>query len=155
MTATPAKAVAEFNVSRLWPVIEFLTAQFDRALRFLTSSSQSLPDHSSKAKPIYLTIFNVSAGLDDFKPIHISDRFIGLRDCRADCIFDAGFRRTDNFKHFVNVILHYFHLLAAEWRRSFCGSSISCQRRRCSVFLGNNSSSIHGPLSLGGVRQPG
>jgi hypothetical protein len=28
-----------------------------------------------------LTIFNVPARLNDFEPIHVSDRLVGLRDC--------------------------------------------------------------------------
>jgi hypothetical protein len=65
-----------------------------------------------------LAVFNVPAGLHDLKPIHISDRLVGLCNRSADRIFDAGLRRANDFKYFVNVILHCFHLFGRHWRRS-------------------------------------
>ena len=47
-----------------------------------------------------LTVDDVSASLDDFEPIHISNRLVRLRDRGADCFFNTSFRRTDDFEYF-------------------------------------------------------
>jgi hypothetical protein len=54
-----------------------------------------------------LAVYDVSSSLDDFEPIHISDSLIRVRNRRIDCFFDTRFRRTDDFKYFVDVIFHF------------------------------------------------
>jgi hypothetical protein len=58
-----------------------------------------------------LAVDDVSASLDHFEPIHVSDSLIRLRNRSADCVLNARFRRTDDFEYFVDVIFHF--ILAA------------------------------------------
>jgi hypothetical protein len=54
-----------------------------------------------------LAVDDVSASLDHFEPIHVSDSLIRLRNRSADCVLNARFRRTDDFEYFVDVIFHF------------------------------------------------
>jgi hypothetical protein len=61
---------------------------------------------------------NVSARLDDFKPVHVSDSLACMRNRCGDSFFDTRFRRTDDFKYFVDVVFHFFSRLKTTARRS-------------------------------------
>jgi hypothetical protein len=51
-------------------------------------------------------VLNVTARLDDFEPVHVSDSFARVRNRCADCFLDTSFRRTHDFEYFVYVIFH-------------------------------------------------
>jgi hypothetical protein len=66
----------------------------------------------------HFAILNVSASLDDLKPIHIPNALVSLRNGSIDCFLNVCFRRTDNFDYFVNMICHY------------CSSAVACRIRK-------------------------
>src|SRR6202012_1012923 len=53
-----------------------------------------------------LAVLNVAARLDHFKPIHIADGLVGLRDRRGNRVLDARLGRTYEFEHLVNMVFH-------------------------------------------------
>jgi hypothetical protein len=61
-------------------------------------------------------VLNVSARLDDFEPVHVSDSFARVRNRCADRFFDTRFGRTDDFKYFVDVVFHFSSLKKAARR---------------------------------------
>jgi hypothetical protein len=60
-----------------------------------------------------LAVDDVSASLDDLKPIHVSNSLIRLRYGGANSFLNARFRRTNDFEYFVNVIFHFILAVAA------------------------------------------
>src|SRR5579872_3852357 len=51
-------------------------------------------------------ILDVPAGLDDFEPAQLAQRFRGARNRGIDRIVEALFRRTDNLYDTVDVFVH-------------------------------------------------
>ncbi len=51
-----------------------------------------------------LAVTDVTAGLDDLKPLQISQCLAGAFDRRLDGILNAGHRRAHQFNDVVNVI---------------------------------------------------
>ena len=54
-----------------------------------------------------LAVHNVPPRLRDFEPVHVPNSLASVRNCRTDRVYDARFRRANNFKNLIYVIAHF------------------------------------------------
>ena len=72
----------------------------------ILSAIQSKPDLQCHLPVPNLVILQVAPHLDDFKPIHIAYCFARSTDRVVHCVLDSGWRGTDYFDLFVDVVAH-------------------------------------------------
>src|SRR5215208_7021630 len=71
---------------------------------------------------LHLAVLDMAARFENFEPSQMPNGFVGTRNRRADCVFNAFFRRADKFDDFVDMLFHDDCSLAS---RNFAAISAS------------------------------